>query len=223
VKATHRQAAFAAGALAIISALTALISFWLPSSAAWLDRHGFMAWPVATLAVVLFIWAATNWHRSANELAIISSAARSSVHPLVPEDMRLFESFKLALPKDSNVFYWLRNRAEARSYRFSDIAPLTNYVTDWRVADRHYVNIELECAAKKFTEAANDFLSYQGQNSSWAPQQIQEDKDDPIYYVFKFDEVGIREREIERGLGERADKVLEAHNELYMTGSRLGL
>ena len=42
-----------------------------------------------------------------------------------------------------------------------------------------------------------------------------------IYDYFQGDER--REREVQIGLGERADRVLAAHNELYIAGTRLGL
>jgi hypothetical protein len=77
----------------------------------------------------------------------------------------------------------------------------------------------------RFVECAGDFLSYQGTHSYVAPPRWQNDKEeDPVYEYFGPNEGDDRKRfPLHRGLGERADKVLAAHNELYMIGSRFGL
>ena len=109
-------------------------------------------------------------------------------------------------------------------YRHSNIAPLSDLIHRWRDADEHFVNPELEQAAQRFVECAKDFLSYQGLNSYVAPPRWQNDKEDTVYEYFGPNEGDDRKRsELHRGLGERADKVLAAHNELYMIGSRFDL
>jgi hypothetical protein len=212
----RRQAVYVAGVIAVVSGIIGILSWWLPWLATWLNRHGFVAWPLAAFFMVLFVWAALNWYQISQDLASI----RLTRQELVEEDKRLFGIFKEVLPKEANVVYWLRNRAEARSFHESDIRPLSNFVADWRSSDRHYVNAELEHACKQFIEAASEFFSYQGYYSHWAPQSVQTGPDDPLFYVYDHDGT---ERPIQLGLGERADRVLEAHNELYMLGSRLGL
>ena len=216
----HRNIAYVGAAIALVSGAISIIAWWLPSSATWLDRHGFIAWPVAVLSVLLFVWAAANWHETARELA----TAHTEMRALVPADRQLFDDFKATLPKDSAVIAWLRYEADARMYRRNNVAPLSDFVRRWRDSDEHFVNSELEQAAQRFVEHAKDFLSYQGLNSYRAPQRWQNDKEDPVYEYFGPNEGDDRKRfELTSGLGERADKVLAAHNELYMIGSRFGL
>lgn len=84
------------------------------------------------------------------------------------------------------------------------------------------LTLNLEQAYRSFAEAAFDFLEYQALHALWGPREIQTNRDDPIFYVY--DDIDYdRAKEIRDGLGERADRVLAAHNELYMTGSRLRL
>ena len=122
------------------------------------------------------------------------------------------------------MLVWLRYEADARMYRRSDVAPLSDFFYRWREADEHFVNTEMEQAVQRFVESAGDFLSYQGTNSYVAPPRWQKNKEDPVYEYFSPNEGDDRKRsELTSGLGERADKVLAAHNELYMMGSRFGL
>jgi hypothetical protein len=51
---------------------------------------------------------------------------------------------------------------------------------------------------------------------------MQTDLDDVKYVVYPEDDYN-QSHAVRDGLWERAGKVLVAHNELYMTGSRLGL
>jgi len=216
----RRNIAYVAAAIALVSGITGIIGWWLPSSAAWLDRHGLIAWPLAVLSVLLFVWAAANWQETTRELA----TARVEIRALVPADRQLFNGFKTALPKDSPVLVWLRHEADIRMYRRSNVAPLSDFFYRWREADKHFVNPELEQAAQRFVEYAGDFLSYQRTHSYIAPLRWQNDKEDTVYEYFGPNEGDDRERsELTRGLGERADKVLAAHNELYMIGSRFAL
>ena len=188
---------------------------------------------VAVVALLVFLYAllvAPYEQRNAlrRQLAAAKGEAeslRTSVHripELVPEDRRLFEAFEQALPKDSHVLYWLRNRAEARSHRSSDVRPLMRFVDELNTSDWHFVNADLEQTYRAFTVAASDFLAHQALYSQWAPKEVQTDPDDPIYYVYPEDDYN-QSHMVRDGLAERADKVLAAHNELYMTGSRLGL
>lgn len=214
----RRNLAYVGGALTFVAAIAGIVAWWLPSSASWLDHHGFAAWPLTVLFLLLFIWAALNWYQARVELA----NARQLAQELVPEDKRLFQAFKQELSKDSHVLYWLRNRAEARSYQSSDVRPLSTFVYEWRSSNRHFINFQLEQAYQEFAAAAFDFLEYQAVHAQSAPREIQADWNDPVYYVYDDDHYD-RAKEIRNGLGNRADKVLAAHNELYMIGSRLGL
>ena len=216
----RRNIAYVGAAIALVSGITGIVGWWLPSSAAWLDRHGFIAWPLAVLSVLLFVLAAVNWQEATRELA----TARAEMRALVPADRQLFSDFKTALPKDSPVLVWLRYDADTRMYRRSNVAPLSDFFYGWRDADEHFVNPELEQAAQGFVESAKDFLSYQGNNSYVAPQRWQSDEEDLVFEYFGPNEGDDRKRhELDKGLGERADKVLAAHNELYTIGSRFGL
>ena len=214
----RKQAVYVAAVIGVVSGIIAIVSWLWPSSASWLNGHGFVGWPLAILFLILFAWAAVNWYQGAQETAKI----RATIQQIVLEDRRLFGAFKQALPKESHVLYWLRNRAEARSYQSSDIKPLSNFVGEWRSSNRHFVDSRLEQAFKRFSDAAFDFLSYQGLHSQWAPRELQTDRDDPVYFVYDYEDRS-KEREVQEGLGKRADRILEAHNELYMLGSRLGL
>jgi hypothetical protein len=216
----RRNIAYAGAAIAVVSGITGIVGWWLPSSATWLNRHGFIAWPLAVLSVLLFVWAAVNWQEVTRELA----TARAETRTLVPADRQLFNEFKVALPKDSPVLAWLRYDADKRMYRHSNVAPLSDLIYRWRDADEHFVNPELEQAVQRFVEYAGDFLSYQGINSFTAPPRWQNDEKDHVYEYFGPNEGDDRKRsELHKALGERADRVLAAHNELYMIGSRLGL
>ena len=147
---------------------------------------------------------------------------RASLHGPVQEDQRLFNEFKKALAKNSHTLIWLRTGADDALWRWSDVAPLSSYVNEWRNADNHYVNDELEQAAQRLVESALDFLSFQATHSETDPREIPDD--DSIYRVYDYfmgDELG--ERQTQMGLCERADRVLAAYNELYLIGSRLGL
>jgi hypothetical protein len=216
----RRNIAYVGAVIALVSGITGIVGWWLPSSAAWLDRHGFIAWPLAALSVLLFVWAAANWQETTREL----TKARAEMRVIVPADRQLFNDFKAALPKDSPVFFWLRYDADTRMYRRSNVAPLSDYIHGWRDADEHFVDAELEQAAQRFVECAGDFLSYQGAHSYSAPPRWQDNKEDAVYEYFGPNEGDDRKRfPLHRGLGERADKVLAAHNELYMIGGRFGL
>jgi hypothetical protein len=188
---------------------------------------------VAAVALLAFIYAvlvAPYEQRSAlrRQLAAVEDKVKElceSAHEtqeIVPEDRRLFGAFKQALPKDSHVLHWLREWAHARIYRSSDIEPLSKYFDAWRNSDYHFANIKLELAHREFMEAASDFLAYQAGHSQWVPQEIQTDLDDPTHSVYPEDDYN-QSHAIRDGLRKRADKVLSAHNELYMIGSRLGL
>lgn len=188
---------------------------------------------VAVVALLVFLYAvlvAPYEQRNAlrRQLATVKGEAedlRTSVRKsseIVPEDRCLFEAFKQALPKDSHILYWLRNRAEARSHRSSDVEPLMRFVDELHASDWHFVNADLEQAYRAFAAVASDFLEYQALHSQWAPKEVQTDLDDPIYYVYPEDDYN-QSHMVRDGLAERADRVLAAHNELYMTGSRLGL
>jgi hypothetical protein len=106
----------------------------------------------------------------------------------------------------------------------SNVLPLSDFTHRWRDADEHFVDPELEQTAQRFVECAGDFLSYQAIHSYLAPAHWQNDKEDTVYEYFGPNEGDDRQRfELHKGLGGRADKVLAAHNELYMIGSRFGL
>jgi hypothetical protein len=168
----------------------------------------------------LFVWAAVNWQEVTRGLATAHAEKRT----IVPADRKLFDDFKVALPKDSPVLAWLRYEADEGMYRHSNVAPLSDFVYRWRDADEHFVNPELEHAAQRLVEYARDFLSYQGINSFTAPPRWQNDEKDHVYECFGPNEGDDDKRsELHKALGERADKVLAAHNELYMIGSRWGL
>ena len=212
----HRQAAFVAAALAVVSGITGILAWWLPSSATWLNRHGFVAWPLAILMSILFVWALTNWYQLKLELA----AARISAREPVQEDQRLFRDFKRSLPKDSPTMIWLLNGADDSLYRWSDVAPLYRFAHDWRDSNKHYVNKELEQAAQRLVKSAFEFLSFQSTYSGPDPRNMPDD-DTMLRIPYQGDDR--RQRELQLGLGKRADTVLAAHNELYMTGAHLGL
>ncbi len=210
-----KHAAFAAGALAVVSGITSIVSWWLPSSAQWLNRHGFLAWPIATLALILLVWATFNWYRSERDLTQLREDIRS---PL-PEDQRLFERLKTLLPKDAPVLIWLRNCGDDRVYRFSNVKPLSDFTRGWNDADWHFLNKDLERAAVVLCEFAIEYCSFRAQRSYVDRRTT--DEDDPILCAFgPNDPAG---DEIRRGLGKRADQVLTAHDELYMAGSRMGM
>ncbi|SRR6266568_2135785 len=116
------------------------------------EQAWFAAWPLAILFLILFIWATINCNLTRREL----QRMRSPASHLVPEDGRLFEAFKAALPKESYVLWWLRNRAEARSYQMSDVKALRGFLNDCWYSDRHFINDELEQAYKSFAETALD-------------------------------------------------------------------
>ncbi len=183
-----------------------------------MNRHGFIAWPLALSSLVLFVWAICNWYQSAQELA----TARISLREPLQEDQRLFSEFKHSLPKDSPTLIWLRNGADDALYRWTDVAPLSSFANDWKNSDKHYLNDAFEKAAQWLVESALDFLSFQATHSELDPRKMP--NDDTMYRIYDYfqgDER--REREVQIGLGERADRVLAAHNELYIAGTRLGL
>jgi len=216
----RRSLAYVGAAIALVSGITGIVGWWLPSSATWLNHHGFIAWPLALLSALLFVWAAGNWQEATRELATV----RAEIRALVPADRQLFNDFKAALPKDSPVFAWLRDNADTRMYRHSNVTPLSDFIRRWRNSDEHFVNPELEQAAQRFVHCAGDFLLYQGIHSYVAPLRWQNGKEDTVYEYFGPNEGDDRQRfELDKGLGKRADKVLAAHNELYMIGSRFGL
>lgn len=216
----RRNFAYVGAAIALVGGITGIVSWWLPSSATWLDRHGFIAWPLAVLSVLLFVWAAVNWQETTRELATV----RTEMRVLVSADRQLFSDFKAALPKDSPVLAWLRYDADTRMYRHSNVAPLSDLIYRWRDADEHFVNLELEQAAQRFVECVGDFLLYQGTYSYTAPARWQNDNEDPVFEYYGPNEGDDRKRfELISGLGKRADKILAAHNELYMIGNRFGL
>lgn len=216
----RRSITYAGGALAAVSALAGIVSWWLPSSATWLDRHGFAAWPVAIFSLLLLIWAAVNWRQTARELAIV----RAQLRVPVPADRQLFVLIKKELPKDSSLFSWLRYDADTRLYSRSSITPLRDFIAVWRDTDYHFVDPELERAAQAFVANAVDFFSYQASHSYRASQRLQIREDDPVFQYFSSNDGDDRKRrELTKELGERANKVLSAYDELYMTGSRLGL
>ena len=221
----RRNIAYVGGALAVVSAITSIVAWWVPSSATWLDHHGFIAWPMAVLSVLLFIWAVLNWQQATRELATV----RAETYALVPADRQLFGDFKAALPKDAPVLKWLRYDADTRIYRHSEVAPLSDFVYSWREADQHFVNPELEQVAQQLIEYGLDFLSYQRSHAYPAPARLQLYGEDQVYQYFggDYDELDrdqYRKRHaMDNELGDRADRVLAAHNELYMIGARLGL
>lgn len=183
-----------------------------------MNRHGFVAWPLALLSLILFTWAICNWYQSAKDLATV----RISLREPVQEDKRLFSEFKVSLPKNSHTLIWLRNSADEPLYRWSDVASLFAFANDWRSSDNHYLNEELEQAAQRLVDSALDFLSFQGAHSEADSRKMPDD--DIMYRVYDYFQGDERRgREVQIGLGERADRVLAAHNELYMAGSRLGL
>ena len=211
----RRNLAYVGSALAVVSAITSIVAWWVPSSAIWLDHHGFIAWPLAVLSLLLFVWTALNWQQTARELATV----RAEMHVLVPADRQLYADFKNTLPKDSPVLVWLRHEADTRMFHRSDIAPLSDFAYSWRETDQHFVNPELEQAAQRLVECSMTFLSYQRQNAFAAHAWTAED---PIF-EYPTDGDDRKRSELDRGLGQRADNILAAHNELYMIGSRLGL
>jgi len=179
---------------------------------------GLVAWPLALLSLILFTWAICNWYQSAKDLATV----RISLREPVQEDKRLFSEFKVSLPKNSHTLIWLRNSADEPLYRWSDVASLFAFANDWRSSDNHYLNEELEQAAQRLVDSALDFLSFQGAHSEADSRKMPDD--DIMYRVYDYFQGDERRgREVQIGLGERADRVLAAHNELYMAGSRLGL
>jgi hypothetical protein len=214
MKLIRKHTGYAGGALAIVSGVAGVISWWLPSSAKWLNHHGFAAWPVAALFAIMFTWATVNWYQSDHELA----RTRASISKPLPEDRRLFEHFKTTLPKDAAVLIWLRNRSEDRTYRWRDVMPLHKFAEDWCDADQHFINADLERAAVMLCESAFEFRNFQSRHAERDPRS---DDDDPAYRVYGFT-YDAEQDAIRRGLGKRADDVLAAHNELYVTGSRLG-
>ena len=177
----RRNIAYVGSAIVLVSGITGIVGWWLPSSAAWLDHHGFIAWPLAVFSVLLFVWAAVNWQEVTRELAKERAEKRTT---LVQADRKLFDDFKVALPKDSPVLAWLRYDADKRMYRRSNVAPLSDFIYRWCDADEHFVNPELENAAQRLVEYIRDFLSYQGINSFTAPPRWQNDEKDPVYEFF---------------------------------------
>jgi hypothetical protein len=234
----RKSSAFIGGALAVVGTIAGIVAWWVPSSSPWLDHHGFAAWPLAALLLILFVWAASSWYQSTQELndklaeqelkakSIKQELeARLAKYALVPADKQLFDAFKTTLPKDSPVVSWLRYEADARSYRGSVVKPLEDFVGTWRSADYHFVNSELEQASSQLVAAGADFLAYQAENSWPASRSSQIHDDDLVYRYYDPDDIvdNRRIRELNIGLNERANKVLDAHNKLYMVGSRLGL
>jgi len=118
---------FIGSALAVISAITGIIAWWLPSSAMRLDHNGFTAWPLATSFLTLFVWAASNWNQTTQDLKgkLVDQElkaksreqeleVRLTEYALVPADKELFDAFKTSLSKDSWIMAWLRNEAIPR-------------------------------------------------------------------------------------------------------------
>jgi hypothetical protein len=210
-----KHAAYAAGALAVVSGIAGIVSWWFPSSARWLSRHGLLAWPIATFSLILFIWATFNWYRSERQLAQL----REDIRAPLPEDQRLFARFKALLPKDAPVLIWLRNCGDDRLYRFSDVRPLDEFVRGWRDAGWHFLNEDLERAAAALCESAVEYCSFRAQRS-YVDRRIT-DKDDPTLCACGANDPA--RDEITRGLGKRADQVLAAHDELYSAGSARGM
>lgn len=210
-----KHAAYAAGALAIVSGITSIVSWWLPSSARWLNRHGFWAWPIATFALILLVWAVFNWYGSERALTQL----RETISEPLPEDQRLFERFKTLLPKDAPVLIWLRNSGDDRVYRFSDVEPLSGFVRGWRDAAWHFLNEDLERAASVLGEYIVEYCSFRAQRSY--VDRRTDGEDDPIVCAFGANDPS--GDEIRRGLGRRADQVLNAYDKLYMIGSRMSM
>lgn len=211
----RRNMSYAGAALAAVASIAGLLSWWVPSSAGWLNRHGFIAWPVAVFFMLLFGWAVLNWHHSKAELAKIQDEMSSPI----PEDRRLFQMFREAIPKDSPSLIWLRNCASDRSYRPRDIAALREFVRGWLDSDRHFMTTGLERIVQRLCETTLDFCTFQAQHSSSDPRSTD---DDPHFraYGFTYD---AKQDAIVRGLDERADRILYAHNELYTAGILMGL
>jgi len=132
--------------------------------------------------------------------------------------------FKKSLPRDSNVFTWLRHSAGQRLYKDSDTDALMHYVDRWRATDEHFIDPRLERAYMDFNEAAADFISYLFVRSLIEPQELQIYGDDRLISAYRYGD-GDRssEREVQEGLMTRADKVLDAYKQFYEIGSRLGL
>lgn len=198
-----RHAAYAAGALAVVSSITGIVSWWLPSSAQWLNHHGFAAWPIATLTLILLVWVTFNWYRSERELTLLRGDMRKT---LPVEDQRLFERFKAQLPRDAPVLIWLRNCGDDRVLvcQLSDVRPLSDFARGWRDADWHFLNEDLERAAVVLCESAVEYLSFRAQRSYVDPRTAHED--DPRMQAFgPNDPAG---DEIRRGLENAQTKCL---------------
>lgn len=205
-------------ALGLVATVTGILSFFLPSSATWLNNHGFTAWPLATLALILFTWAAANWRKSGQEL----EALRAELRTPVPEDVRIYAAFKEALPRDSRSIDWLRTAAGERIYWMSDVDPLREYVFRWRATRDHFINADLEVAYQAFVQAASDFVSFQSWNAQWAPEEMQGRENDVM--MLSYDRSNHQKAsQVQLGTETRADSVVAAYDKLYNLGSRLGL
>ena len=214
MRSAHKHAAYAVGALAIVSGITSLVSWWLPSSAHWMDNHGFAAWPISALTVILLAWAIFNWNQSNREIRRLKS---DLLRPLA-EDRRLFERFKRLLPKDSSGLIWLRTSGDERLYRRSDVRGIANFAREWRDTDWHFINEEMECAAELLCGSIFEYCSFRAARSSSDPRST---GDDPIMWAFGANDPD--GEEITRRLGHLADKALANYDRLYSIGSRLGI
>jgi hypothetical protein len=215
---SRKQLAWAVAAIGIVGSAISIVAYWAPSSATWLDRHGFIAWPLALLSLILFTWAAFNWRQSVRELETAQAAAQKPV----AEDRRLFNDFRNSLPKHSPAMAMLRDIPDASTYYWADIKALSEFANRWRISHEHFVNEALDRPAQQLVKSADEYLSFLARYSEVHPEILP--SDNTLYRVFTYflgqPEL---EREVQKGLCERADKVLEAHDELYMTGSRIGL
>lgn len=148
-----------------------------------------------------------------------SSAAAVAVAggPLLPADLRLLDVLDALLPEDSPALVWLRQWADGASYHRSNIAPLIEFVVEWRAHDRHFLDNQVEAAVEALLVAVDAYVSYLSTVSDWAPLELQAKPDDPFYRVPAVLFEDRPDSGVQKRLARLADEALAAHTAFRRT------
>jgi hypothetical protein len=161
----------------------------------------------------------SSLRQSNAELEAIHAKAKEAVK----QDRDLFEKFKEELPRDNSSLVWLRQRADSTIYHDTDRKPLWEFCLQWKDADYHFVDEELDRAATRLISALDDFLTYQGLKAEEIPGPPDGNRRFRVINYNSDDYTERSERETRDGLANRANKILSAYNNLYDTDSRMGM
>jgi hypothetical protein len=151
------------------------------------------------------------------------TALHSKAKEVVKQDRDLFTQFKNELPRDDMSLVWLRQNPDSTIYHYSQRRPLWEFCVKWKSADYHFVNEELDEAAAQLISALDDFLTYQGLKAEEIPVPAGWDRRFRVVDRSSDDYTEQGERETQKGLAHRADKILAAYDALYTAGGRMGM